>query len=505
MRVSLLAIAVALLGFVPAGSALAQNRTTTGLRQPASVTRTAYEYDNYYAEAESEAEGQTESAEGESSSLSVSHRLERAAGCSDSCADDCCDACGDACGGCCGGGGGGAGAAADGPARLFENFTPLGTNFYGWTSTYFVWNWSNPADNFNGPVTWPDRANELNLGELYMIAERPTDTGGYGFDMGYRVDTAYGTYSRFYTSAGLEDRINKSQSFYGLALPNLYAQAHLNNTTVKLGHFTSPVGYFAVGTYNNFFNVLPYTFQYGEPFTHTGFLAQRPVGEKLSVGGGLTRGWDNSGSFNPHLGAIGLVSLTGPNDGNLTWFGSFGQEPNFGPTRPNTNGEPGFSFRYLQSLVWMRQLNDSWNLVLQSDLGYQNDALADGNDAYWYGANSYLFYKWSCRTDWGVNMEWFRDEDGFRVGGFLPNFANNTNGGPTETRGLAVARGGYAGDFYRFMIGPRWRYTENIIIRPALALDWFDGVATNPGGLKPYDDGNSNHQGILATDVLIVF
>lgn len=517
MRVSKYALGMALWSAMTAGQSTAQQYQTLGLQQPASVQPASYDANNfdYYAEAESNAAAETNAAD-------AAERLDSAAG---GCCPSSCGSCGNGCGscgnGCCNGCGGcgcgngcccGAGGAAAilgpppaDPNRLFGNFKPLGTNFYGWMASGYAWNFDDPADRFNGPVTWPDRSNEFQLNEMYMVAERPTNTDGYGFDLGYRVDALYGTNSRFNTSAGLEDRINKEHSFYGLALPNLYAEAALNNMKVKLGHFTSPVGYFAVGTYNNFFNVLPYTFQYGEPFTHTGFLATQKISDNLSLSGGMTRGWDNSGSFNPHLGVIGLVTVTGPAKGVWNYFTSWSQEPNFGA--PRLGGEPAFSPRFLQTLVWQKALSENLTYVFQSDFGMQSRALADGRIAHWYGVNQYMYWTRSAdsKVQWGINGEWFRDEDGYRVGGFLPNFPNNTNGGPTETRGLPTNRSGYAGNFYRVMMGPRWAVTKNLLIRPSLVFDWFDGEVRNADGLRPYDDGSDNNQQMLATDAVLVF
>ena len=69
-----------------------------------------------------------------------------------------------------------------------------------------------------------------------------------------------------------------------------------------------------MGTGNNFFSVLPYTFQYGEPFTQTGFLATYKVNDKLSIGNGLNRGWDNFDVGNPSLGYMGTLNYTRDND-----------------------------------------------------------------------------------------------------------------------------------------------------------------------------------------------
>ena len=60
--------------------------------------------------------------------------------------------------------------------------------------------------------------------------------------------------------------------FYGVAFTQFYAEVAVNDWKVKVGHWYAPVGYEVVPTTGNFFPNLPYTFQYGEPFTMTGVI-----------------------------------------------------------------------------------------------------------------------------------------------------------------------------------------------------------------------------------------
>ena len=51
---------------------------------------------------------------------------------------------------------------------------------------------------FNGPVGYNDRANEFDLNQFYVIAERVTKVeNDCGIDYGYRADLVYGTDRRF--------------------------------------------------------------------------------------------------------------------------------------------------------------------------------------------------------------------------------------------------------------------------------------------------------------------
>lgn len=373
--------------------------------------------------------------------------------------------------------------------RLRDN----GINIGGSIVNSFAFNTDAPKDKFNGPVTWTDRANEWQLNQAWFYMEKALDTTK-DFDIGGRIDVMYGTNFRFNTETGLEDNINGSHSFYGVALPQFFTTTKYYNWTFKSGHWVSPVGYFTVDMSQNFFNTLPYTYQYGEPFTHTGSTATYTVNDSLQVGGGVVRGWDNFDNTNPNVGGIATITKTFDNGASLAYVGILDQEQ---------NQLLVFKKRYLQTLVYSKNLTDRVTYVAQSDLGWQKDAMAaTGKDAWWYGLNQYMFYKMNDCWSFGSNFEWFRDQDGFRVGGFLPN----TFAVPgSQTRGLSTARSGYRGNFYQITLGPKWTPTKNFMVRPNLRFDWFDGQIDNPGKLKPFDDGLKNAQTVFVTDFVITF
>src|SRR6185436_11013934 len=132
-------------------------------------------------------------------------------------------------------------------------------------------------------------ANEYQMNELFYYFGRAAKTDECCIDWGARVDALYGTSYRWNTSAGFETHWGNG-SFYGLTVPQLYGQLGYNGWDVKVGRFYSPVGYYVIGTANNFFATLPYTFQYGEPFTHTGVIATKKLNDSLTLGGAVTHG-----------------------------------------------------------------------------------------------------------------------------------------------------------------------------------------------------------------------
>jgi hypothetical protein len=388
---------------------------------------------------------------------------------------------------------------ADGKNWLKDNQWKIGGNI----DQSFTGNFSSPRDRWNGPVTWTDRSNEYELNQFWLYIERATDTTKQDFDIGGRFDAFFGSNYRFDTETGLENnnfRFNSQHTLYGFALPQFYLETAYKKLKIKWGHFISPVGYFTVDMTQNFFNTLPYTFQYGEPFTHTGALATYTVDDHLTLGGGVVRGWDNfdgSGTGTKNLAPIVQATYTWEDKSSLYYFGIYSNEANsFG-----TDVSP----RWLQTVVYSKPLSEKWNYVFQSDLGIQqdtNNASNPGGISRWYGVNQYFFYVQNEKWTWGVNLEWFRDEEGFRVGGFLPVPPSTPQNSSVE--GLPTTRSGFAGNFFQTTMGPKWQFHKNMFLRPNLRFDYFDGNA-NVNGLLPFGDGNKHWQGILATDLAIVF
>ncbi|HMC11199.1 MAG TPA: outer membrane beta-barrel protein, partial [Pirellulaceae bacterium] len=279
----------------------------------------------------------------------------------------------------------------------------------GWLAQGFVWNPYQPNDRFNGPMTWNDRANEYQMNELFYYFGRAAKTDQCCWDWGARVDMLYGTSYRWNTSAGFETHWGNG-SFYGLCMPQAYVQAGYNGWDIKLGRWYSPVGYYVIGTANNFFATLPYTFQYGEPFTHTGIIASKKVSDDLTLGGAITHGWDDTDNTgNPHAGGLVTASYAIDETRSLAYVGVIGNEPNFSgvnawshPTPLAPAGVQGYTARYLQTLVYSKKFSDDVMGVLQSDFGTQHDAVVAGQTAKWYGLNSYLYWNMTCRCQWGL-------------------------------------------------------------------------------------------------------
>jgi len=390
------------------------------------------------------------------------------------------------------------------PWSLFShcNDNCHGIKFRGWVNGGIMGNAQDPASRYNGPVTFYDRDGEAQLSQLYMIAEKALDTAN-GPAWGFRLDALYGTDYRFNLSRGLSARDNftakwDSSHFYGLDIPQAYVELGVDDWSVKLGHFYTIIGYEVVTAPDNFFMTHAYTMQYGEPFTHTGALITKKVNDQLSLMAGITNGWDNfenvySGEYSFLGGATFSAS-----DGNskLAYAASVGEEETlFGTVSPTAT-------RFIQSIVYSRTITDRLSYVFQSDYGHQQDAQTyqGVENAAWYGVNQYLFYKINCCWTAGVRAEWFRDDDGIRVAPAGDYAYDGMNSNPAGV-------GGFEGNFYEVAVGLNYKpqSNTNLVIRPEVRYDHFNGNSVSGLTNDPYDDGNSDHQFVYGFDVIYLY
>ncbi|MEX2139132.1 MAG: porin [Pirellulales bacterium] len=497
MKVSKWAILLAMAGGLSAATAFAQS----GLRQPGQVAPAGFEYGSYdyYAAQEpapspSDAPAPPPAPNGHADMPMDAQPMGAPA------VAGACDTCGagDACGceecklecheGC-------------EPWRLFncDHLKCNNISIRGWMSGGIMANPDDPASRFNGPVVFADR-NEPQFNQGYLILEKTIDPQCGCWDLGGRVDLLYGSDYRFTLARGLDAhddftaRWNSDSRFYGLAMPQAYAQLGNGTWDFKVGKFYTIIGYETVTAPDNFFYTHAYTHQYGEPFTHTGVLATYNANEQLALLGGVHYGWDNFEDVYNDMSVLGGVTFTA-SDGNskLAYAFTFGdEEQTFGTVVPNDE-------RFMQSIVYSRTITDRLSYVFETDYGYQENAFGSGERAQWYGLNQYLFHKINCCWTQGLRAEWFRDDDGFRVApaGDYPALGVSNN---------PASAGGFEGHFYEVAYGLNYKPTwnSNLTVRPEVRYDWYDG-RDNALGNQPYDDGASDDQFVYGFDVIYLY
>ena len=371
-----------------------------------------------------------------------------------------------------------------------------GLFFDAWIAQGYTYNANDPASGFNTPLTFNDFSNEYQMNQLYVSAGRAVNKCGACWDLGGRVDLLYGTDYFFTMANGLElradgrprwnsddgDRVRDGFNFadYGLAMPQLYGEVFApiaSGTSIKFGRFYTPLGYENVQAPQNFFYSHSYAFQYGEPRTHTGVLADVALGPTFNLLAGYTRGWDVWEDPNGKPNYLMGFTWCPTNLASLAFAVSTGDED-----------VEGIDNRTVYSLVYTRRFG-SMTYVLQHDFGSEANAEIDRNfqpdSAKWYGINQYFFMDVTPTSTVGMRVEWFRDQDNARVLGI-----------PLESQ---VTGGNYVG----LTLGMNWRPTCNLILRPEIRYDYSDVEPAPGGGI--FDDFTADDQLTLAVDALFKF
>ena len=360
----------------------------------------------------------------------------------------------------------------------------------GWLNGGFVGNFGVPPSKFNGPYNAVDRANEAMMNQVYFIAERTLPTDGSN-GIGYRTDLLYGEDFPLAMSLGWETNPGpqdwNSGQYYGLAIPQLYAEIGNHDISLKLGHFYTIVGYEGVPAVGNFFYQKSYSYQFAGPFNHWGGLVNWKASDNVEVDAGIVNGWN--GLASPYSDANFLGRVRAKNDDNsfATSFaivsGNEGNDfsPLFQPAPPLTSAN-----RTRYSLLFEWRPTDNVEYVFHQWLGTQAKGLASGGTALWAGIDQYLYYRVSKTWLWGARFEWFQDTDGTRVG---LNRPSNPNHVPLP------------GNYYSLTVGPNWVPTGNFLMRPCFRWDFFSGRS----GVLPFNDGVSTNQTMLGFDAIQKF
>ncbi len=353
----------------------------------------------------------------------------------------------------------------------------------GWIDGGYTYNATGPRSHFNGPYNAVDR-DIPQLNQLYLVFDKPLTATAGDWGIGGRVDVMYG-YDFFLTqSNGVERHANGTQRWneagqhYGLAIPQAYAEIGNQKFSVKLGHFYTIIGYEGVPAINNFFYSKSFAYQFAGPFTHWGGLATWNVNERLTLQGGVVNGWDSLDRTKETASGLASIKYTAPeNLWSLQLAVVTGSEPSAVATQ--------FETRTRYSLIFTAHPAERWEYVFHHHYAYQDQGKVDGGTARWYGIDNYLYYRFAQQWRAGLRVEWMRDEAGTRVGG------NPVRGNPNL--------GPFAGSFYSLSAGLNYRPHPNVLLRPEVRADWFDGQRS------PYNDGLNKNQVLAAINANLQF
>jgi hypothetical protein len=303
--------------------------------------------------------------------------------------------------------------------------------------------------------------------QAYLALERLPDPERCCVDVGGKVAVLWGTDARFLHPRGLLDDQEGREQFDLLEAKLLARFPVAHGLTVSLGKCTTPLGFEVIEAPNNLLPSRSFLFGWAIPFTHTGMIATLEASERVKLTYGLVLGWDvwdDPNDAMTHIGGVSWTSATGTD--TVVVNGILG---------PEREGDE----RHLRGVVdatWTHSFCEGlWTTAINADLGVEDAAAPDGADARWGGVAGYVTRKFTDRLSATARVEWFRDEDGTRLG---------------EKASLSGVT-----------LGVDWRPARclpNLRLRPEVRWDHsFDG--------DPFDDGRDGDQVSLALDVLFTF
>ena len=339
---------------------------------------------------------------------------------------------------------------------------------YGWVEQSFTFNFSSPADRINAGRAFDDRSNDYRFNQLAFNVER-TFSDKNEFQIGGKVELMYGNDMRYTQIRGLTVDTDGSRLISGTDYQFDPVQFYLTSRIpigdysldLKIGRYNTPIGFEVIDAVGNPLFSHGYLFNYAIPFTHTGIQGDFKINDHIAVYYGATFGWDvfddQNGNITHMAGAYGNVTEKWKYAFNAI-TGAEGSEDN--------------EWRTVFNLVTTYQWTEAFST--SADFVYGFGQSGDQSDTYWWGVAAYATYRFNPQLAATLRGEYFLDRDGTRF----------VEGNFTEvTFGVDIF------PFKKFM---------NLRIRPEARWDasW---------GTKAFNGGNSNHQGTLATDVIITF
>jgi hypothetical protein len=376
---------------------------------------------------------------------------------------------------------------------------------YGWIQNSFTGNTNGrPKNGQNFGVNPNNLANQWMGNQYYLIFERllkQDDTINFGF----RFDNLFGNDAQFNHAHGVFDRAFKTNYFSQYDPAQYFAEVHLpwfteGGLDIKGGRFYTLAGYEVVPATGRPLLSVPYMFNYGQPFTHSGMLTTLHLTKNINLYNGTVNGWDRQFDSKytwSYIGGFSATSKSGKTSLATTFIYGPQQFPTFLPLSQNPiyptgvvpppaqfagKTNPGYNSnqRGIFTTVLTRKWTDKLTQVMETDQAWEtNVPFALGNtdgfnrhNAQWYSFGNWFLYQFNDKFTGVWRSEIFRDNNGVRTG--------------------------TAGDYNEFTLGGIYKPKPYIWIRPEARYDFTNGP-------KVYNDNTRNSQFTIGFDIILLY
>ena len=271
----------------------------------------------------------------------------------------------------------------------------------GFVDTTYTYNFNAPQTNVNALRVFDTRANSFMLNSAELNIKKPVSAES---PVGFRTDLAFGTDAEVVGSVttGLgstTDELDIQQAFVEYLAPIG------NGLDVQVGKFVTLHGAEVIKSKDDQNISRSYLFGFAIPFTHTGIRATYPWSDRFSTVVGVNNGWDLVDDTNQAKTVeVGFSST--PID-TVTLGSTF----MFGAEQAGNNNNQ----RNLVDIVAGWQPIEALQLKVNYDYGWEDDAVAFGNNAVWHGLAAYARYALTDKLALAARGEYFNDADGVRT------------------------------------------------------------------------------------------
>lgn len=285
---------------------------------------------------------------------------------------------------------------AAGAAQAEDTMAIGNTTITGSVSSLYTFNLDAPEDGTNAYRVFDYDNNSFNLNFAEVAFE-----GMMGDRAGYRIDLSAGSDVNIvdYNETSADDQFSVQQAYVSY---NLDAEGKYS---IMGGKFVTLHGAEVIESAYNMNSSRAFAFGYAIPFYHTGVMLTAAPNDMLTIKAAVVNGWDMTTDNNEAKTLHASVGLAPTDKISLSIGGSYGAE------------QPGNESlkRTVIDIIASLQATDELSLMVNADMGSEEEVTEDGDDASWTAIAAYLHYQ---KEKWGatVRAEMFDDADGYRTG-----------------------------------------------------------------------------------------
>ncbi len=390
----------------------------------------------------------------------------------------------------------------------------------------FTVNPATPDNGVNYGRLFDDRANQPQLNQVLLTANKPLDPKNTDFDWGFKLQGMYGSDARYTHFLGIFDQAPGPgyENQFDIVEANVLLHVPFptaGGMDIKAGLYPTPLGFETIDPSTNPFYSHSYIFNFGIPLKHTGILTTSHITPLVDVYLGIDTGEqttigccnaDNNG-VPAGLFGVGLNLL----DGNLTVLAL----SHLGPENAQNALRPaGFNansyMRFENDMVITWKVNDSLTLVTEANwirdnfLGNNPFVSGKPESANAFGVAQYLSYTMGDTATFNARAEIYRDDNGVFVSAFPNNIGrlnNNFVGAELGQFGAtSVGTGGVGTTYGAITVGITFKPPNlpapitGLLIRPELRVD-----SALTGGHPFGTSMNGTSMVTIASDFVLTF